>query len=327
VRIALIGPDKPDDFAYLIGRAANELGHSVDLLGPATWSPFPASRRVNAVAEVMTRDPRLGVKLARKAIKSAFSQPFDLIISVQSLRPEIVDELSRRVGPVVLWFPDHVSNLGPLWMFSAAYRAVFFKDPLLVQRLNNLGVNNIHYLAEACDPIVHRPTDGQQLSSVAIVGNIYPTRAQLLERLIRDSIPLKLYGGSYLGYLSPELRERHTGLYLRGLEKSSVFCNSIAVLNNLHPAEMTSMNARLFESTAAGALVVTEKRETLSDYFAIDTEVLAFTNYDELMDRLRNAMSDPSVRKKLGPAASRRAHSDHTYAHRLASMFEVLELE
>jgi hypothetical protein len=55
-----------------------------------------------------------------------------------------------------------------------------------------------------------------------------------------------------LSALAP-LREIHTGRLSIGEEKARVFRSAAAVLNNLHPAEISGVNARLFEAAGSGA--------------------------------------------------------------------------
>ncbi len=52
-----------------------------------------------------------------------------------------------------------------------------------------------------------------------------------------------------------------------GHDKARVFREAAAVLNNLHPAEMRGVNARLFEATASGAAVLCERRPVLDELF------------------------------------------------------------
>jgi spore maturation protein CgeB len=95
-------------------------------------------------------------------------------------------------------------------------------------------------------------------------------------------------------------------------------------MNNLHPAEMTGVNARLFEATGAGAAVLCERRPELENLFDIQNEVVPFTDFSELVDRVKALLDDPALTRKVGDAATIRAHADHTYTIRLNIMLERL---
>jgi len=154
---------------------------------------------------------------------------------------------------------------------------------------------------------------------------MYPSRIRLLERLLAKGIPLKLYGPGFPRWVGETpLREVHAGRLIFGEEKARIFRSATAVLNNLHPAEIGSVNARLFEAAGSGAAVLTEFRPTLAELFAVGDEILAFRDFDELVTQASRLLCEGGLTTKLGDAAARRAHENHTYEKRLAVLLETL---
>jgi spore maturation protein CgeB len=96
------------------------------------------------------------------------------------------------------------------------------------------------------------------------------------------------------------------------------------VLNNLHPAEVRGVNARLFEAAGCGAAILTEFRPALPELFEIGTEVLAFSDFGELVSQAERLLGDAGLGARLGDAAALRAHASHTYEKRLAVILEHL---
>jgi len=248
----------------------------------------------------------------------------DLVVTVESLHPETVNSIRARNIDVALWFPDAVSNYGPLWMFDANYSGVFLKDPLVVSRLNSFLDLPIWYLPEACDPTIHFPIDGLEIPSVAVVGSVYPTKARLLERLLAENVPIRIYGGGNLHRLPDPLRKVHSGEYLRARDKATVYRNSIAVLNTLHPAELESVNCRLFEATACGGAVLAESRASLHGFFDVDSQIVEIRSFENLVEEIFDLSTNPHRRRDLGNAASHEALARHTYKHRLAELLEKI---
>lgn len=323
IRVGMVGPDAEDDFAANILAGLDELGIS----GVSLGQPIPPvpGRRLRAITQTISRDPRLGPLIERGIVRRARDNEVDLIITVVSLTPDTVRALRSTGTRVVLWFPDHVANLGALWMFDAPYDGLFFKEPALVRRLNALLQLPIHYLPQGCNPQIHHPVEsGEAAGKVAVVGNLYPIRARLLERLASDGIPLAIYGVPEHAMLSQSLRPFHAGRYVRGLEKSAVFGSAVAVLNSLYPAEIEGMNSRIFEATGAGGAVVSEHRPDLNNFFQVGDEVLAFRSYSQLVDALRLLLADHALGRRLGAAASRRALADHSYAVRLRTLLDLV---
>lgn len=326
IRVGMVGPGAEDDFATNILSGLIDIGITAVSLGQPD-PPIPG-RRARAFAHTLMRDPRLGPLIERAIVRRAKENNVSLVITVVSLTPDTVRALRSAGVRVVLWFPDHVANLGPLWMFNAPYDALFFKEPALVRRLTSLLELPIHYLPQGCNPRIHHPVHSEEaLGKVVVAGNLYPTRARLLERLVSDGIPLAIYGAPEHAALHRSLQPFHTGRYIRGLEKSAVFGSAAAVLNNLHPAEMEGMNSRIFEATAAGAAVVSEHRPDLDRLFDVGNEVLAFHSYAQLLSALGSLLDDHALGRTLGAAASRRALEEHSYAARLNTLLELVSCD
>jgi spore maturation protein CgeB len=248
-----------------------------------------------------------------------------VLVTEATLAPEAVVMMRRAKIPVALWFPDYVGNFGRQQMLLAPYTALFLKDPLLVQRLRATLEAPVWYLPEACNPRWHRPVGEAGVErAIAVVGNTYPSRLMLLRRLHRAGIPLVIYGGAIPRWsrnvVPPQL---HTGKVVLGQAKSHVFRTAAGVLNNLHPGEQ-GMNCRLFEATAAGGAVLCERRPALAELFDTDREVVPFTDVRELIDRIHELLADPMLTRDIGDAAAKRAHAEHTYDIRLATILERL---
>lgn len=326
MRVGIIGPDYLDTFADNIAVTLESMGVPTVRLGPAR--PRLGHHVASSVSEfilgsVVPADVFVQQRLVRRAL--AFG--CNVVISVDArLLIETVRALRAGGARVAMWYPDAVANLGRQLMLACPYDAIYFKDPCLVSRLNALLDLPIRYLPEACNPIWHRPPDEvAPRRYVAVVGNLYPSRVGLLNRLLRDQIPLVLYGSGFPRWLKDLPTAR---VVVRapvfGSAKARVFREAAAVLNNLHPGEMASVNARLFEATGSGGVVLCEHRSALDSLFTPETEVLVFRTYRDLIERIEWVLSDPMDARSIGDAASRRAHAEHTYEHRIRVILQDL---
>ena len=326
MRVGVIGPTGPDTLADNMVHCLSLIGAQPVALGPAT--PLPNNRVFRALVEAGRRQSAETELWAQRPLVSRVREArCDVVLNVQqSLMPGTVARI-KRLGPAVgLWFPDSVASVQRLAMIASDYDALFFKDPLFARRLRDVYGMRALYVPEACNPTWHRPV-GQPASSaqIVVVGNLYPTRVRLLTMLHEAGIPLKLYGASFpRWYDAGAVSAIRPGPFLTRANKSRVFRESAGVLNNLHPAELTSVNARLFEATAAGGAVLCERRDSLTDLFEDGKEVVGFSSFDELLAGAKALLSDPAASKAIGDAASVRAHRDHTYQIRLEEMLAAL---
>jgi spore maturation protein CgeB len=329
MRIGVVGPSAEDDLAWNVAAGLHSLGHEAVLLGSSRKTRATALGRSKALIglrDLALRHPTAGAAWGRWWANQVLDRALDLILTVESLHPAAVERLVSSRRPTALWFPDAISNLGSMAMFDAPYTAIFFKEPLLVRRVKDLLTLPVYYLPEACNPDIHLPMPSLKAQDhVVVAGNYYPTRVRLLERLVEADIPLKLYGSALPHTArSGPLGALHTGIYLRGREKARAFAEGAAVLNNLHPAEIEGVNCRLFEAAGCGGAVVTEWRDVLPRLFDVKTDVRAFTTFESLCAILRDLLDTPDQARDMRHSASLRAHSDHTFAQRLAYLLDVL---
>jgi spore maturation protein CgeB len=326
VRVGVIGPVAPDRFAENIGDALQRSGHTVTQLGSA--GSFHRKRIVKRAAMLAWQAiPSLGERTQSRIVHNAVAAGCEVVINIDArLTPEAVTQLKGSNIRVALWFPDHVANLGRQLMFLAPYDALFFKEPQLVERLRALLDLPVYYLPQACNPRWHRPlTDPGTEPYLVIAGGQYPSRVLLLERIIAKGIPLKVYGGHFPKWLGETAAQgAYTGRYLARDEKARVFRSAAGVLNTMHPAEINGVNLRLFEAAGSGAAVLTEFRPTVPELFATGTELLVYHDFDELVEQATRLLNEAGLTAKIGDAAARRAHRDHTYDLRVATILEKL---
>ena len=325
-RIGVIGPVGMDRFAENVGDALQRLGHVVTQLGAAR--PQGHSQLVDRAAGLARQAlPHLDERAQDRIVRAALRADCEIIINVDSLLvPSVVTRLRRSGVPVAFWFPDHVANLGRQLMLLAPYDAIFFKEPLLTDRVRAMLDLPVYYLPEACNPRWHRPViQAGTEPCLVIAGSMYPSRMRLLDRLIAKGIPLRLYGSRFPRWIGETAcRAVHTGRYVAREEKARVFRSAAGVLNTMNLAEVNGVNARLFEAAGCGAAVLTDFRSTVPELFEVGNEVLVFHDFDDLVEQATRLLSERGLTARLGDAATQRAHRDHTYDLRVTAILEKL---
>ena len=327
MRVGVIGPMGPDYFAENMSDALERGGHIVTHLG--TTSPSYRSSRVLTTSRMLAWQalPALDERGQRQIVRAAVAAGCTFVINIDGgLMPSTVRSLKRAGMRVAFWFPDHVANMGRQLMLLAPYDALFFKEPHVVNNLRATLDLPVYYLPQACNPRWHRPTvQAGTEPYLVIAGNMYPSRVRLLERLAAKGIPLRLYGGGFPRWLGKTpIRAAHTGRYLAREEKARVFRSAAGVLNTMHLSEIAGVNVRLFEAAGCGAAVLTDFRPTVPDLFAVGDEILVFHDFDSLVDQATRLLEETGLTSRLGDAAARRAHRDHTYDLRISEILEKL---
>jgi len=326
MRIGVIGPIGLDLFAENIGDALRQMGHEVVPLGSA-HAQYQRGLSAHALMVARQAFPRLDERIQRRIVRIALDTECEVVINVDAhLMPDAVARLKRGGVRVAFWFPDHVANLGRELMLLGPYDALFFKEPHLVECLKATLDLRAYYLPEACNPRWHRPFISAGTEPYFVVaGTMRPSRVRLIERLMSKGIPLKLYGGAIPRWFGESpMRTVHVGYPIWREQKARIFRSAVGVLNTLYPAEVIGVNARLFEAAGCGAAVLTEFRPSVPELFDVGEEVLVYRDFDSLVDHARRLLNEVGLTARLGDAAAQRAHRDHTYELRLATILETV---
>jgi spore maturation protein CgeB len=342
--VVVLGPDYPDSFADNIQLALRTADVDVSLVDPSsryaqpgTMAMYRRSRRL--IAEAANRWPRVRRQMIDRPVAARLLEiDPDLVISIWGYFEAAQVEEWRRLTPRatwVLWYPDAIVNLGRHQMFEAPYDYLFFKDPYIVDHLRSRTALPVHFLPQACNPMRHRTENfrsederNQYECDVAVAGNFYPYRALVLEH-IPDYVHLRLYGNLYPEVASryPRLAAAFSGRYVTGREKALAFRGARIALNTMHYGEIRGVNSRIFEATGCGGFVLTHRGPELDDYFRVGEEVAAFDSSAELQEAIRHYLHAPEERARIALAGQARAHTDHTYARRLTTLFNICSIE
>lgn len=107
-----------------------------------------------------------------------------------------------------------------------------------------------------------------------------------------------------------------------------VYRRSVLTLNVSRFQLVSSVTQRHFDAPLCGALLLTDERPGLGEYFAPGDEVLVYRSFDELESVAREALDDSDgARERVRAMAARareRTLREHTYTHRLDSLDRIV---
>jgi spore maturation protein CgeB len=336
MKILLVGPYNPDTPISSLYRLLHEQ-HEVRFFDPHHHLGIPKifSNQLSLVTAGWTYFLRLVVNdpyqfANRSLLKEVrqFQPDLVFIISIQLVLPETISQIKKDSDAKVIgWFMDHIANFGRGYFFVSNYDGLFFKDKYVVDLLSQkLGTSRIHYLPQCCDPELHKPvslTDAEQSfygADLTIAGNLYYYRARMLEQFL--DYDLKIWG-SEQRWIETPLNGRHMKRGVYGLEKSKAMRAAKVVLNNNHYAEIGGINKRTFEVAGCGAFQVTDG-PGLADVFEPGVEVVTFDTHKDLKEKVDYYLARPEERAEIARRAQKRAHAEHTYAHRWQTILQHL---
>ena len=336
MKVAVIGRSAtPGSFASAITMAFGELGHDTTtlelrMLGESRYRRLANITRT-ARENVVSRSPRAVRTLYGALLRELRDARPDLILTTLGrVTREEVDSW-REVAPgvpVVLWFPDALSNFGRQQAFGAGFDRIFVKDLFLVDWLRVRGnIGELRYLAQGAPPDGIAWAEGnptpQRSPSLVMAGNIYPSRVRFLDAVI-DELPIDLYGSLHNDAVPEKIARRFTGKYLSGPEKYQVFRDARGVLNNLHYAEVGGVNYRLFQATCCRGVALIDDVPQVKRYFEPGSEVITFSSPQDLVRTMEEVTDDEL--NAIGEAAHARTVRDHLMRHRVQELLDDLTI-
>lgn len=329
MRVAVVGQDFPESFSTFTTAALQRMGHESRVFrSPA--SLIVHNRYVELATRAVLHNSGSATRLAERlmARKVVDWEP-DLVISNDmNLWPQTVVELKKSGAPVVAWCPDALVNFARQFFYMAPYDVIFLKDPYVVRHAGEFAALPVEYLPEACDPTVHRPVEPDADERARFdcdlihYGNAYPSKVRMFERILASGYDLKAYGLGYPSWLRSPIESVWSREYLAGRTKAAAVRTAKISLNTLHYGEIEGANARLFESAGCGAFQLVEWRRSMDELFEHGKEVVYYQSFSELKKLIDHWLEREDERRAVGDAASRRAHADHTYEHRLERLLE-----
>ena len=261
-------------------------------------------------------DPALPAKL------QAF-QP-DLLLAVHGRR---FAPLWRRLRPSLpgtrsaVWLVDEPYEVDDTARWSSAFDAVGLNDPAtLARHAHAFSLPVCH------DPAVHFNPGGARRWPVGFIGGHNAQRERLLLALAEAGQLSYVVGGPWR---SPLLQQLSLGATVPAERTAELYQQTQIVINvfrethhfNAQRTPATTMNPRIHEALACGALVISEPREEISRRLP---GLPTFDSPQALQALVAHFLAHPAQRQKLQAECAARLQGDH-YAQRLHSVIEQLQ--
>lgn len=85
------------------------------------------------------------------------------------------------------------------------------------------------------------------------------------------------------------------------------------------------LNMRTFEIPAAGCFELVDHMEELNNFFAINKEIVTFSDEKDLLEKIAYYLENEKEREKIAEAGRRRVLKEHTYQHRMKVLLSTIE--
>jgi hypothetical protein len=219
-----------------------------------------------------------------------------------------------------VWLLDEPYEVDDTSRWSSEFDVVFVNDPNTLDRHRNA-----HYLPVAYDPKVHFENGNTRKYNVGFIGGHNDVRERYL---------LALHEAGYLSYVvggpwrSPALQSICLAPNIAAADTCDLYRQTRIVLNvfrevhhfNSERIKPYSMNPRVYEALACGAVVVSEARSEVNEVFP---ELPLFSDSRQLLDKIAALQSDDEAYARVKSVCQERVQA-HSYKERLRRVLETL---
>jgi len=159
----------------------------------------------------------------------------------------------------------------------------------------------------ACNPLLYRDMGMERIYDVSFVGSKHKGREEFVTKLRESGIDVKCFGKGW-----GDTERISQGGMIEIYNKSKIVLNLSAASSGVQKIQV---NARDFEATGCGALLLTQHSEAISECFTVD-EVSYYENVEEAIYKIRHLLNHPDKLKEIAKAGHTRTINDHTYTKR-----------
>lgn len=249
----------------------------------------------------------------------------------------------KRVPGCILVYHNTDDWRGRYWRRRLHWRHLLRALPLydvhITSNLHNVrefreaGFPRVHHMELAASAAMQEPgpiseDERRRLgAAVGFIGHWEPATEQLMLQLLRNAIPLKIYGGGWeRARERPALRSACQDRYVWGDEYARAvlaFDINLGIVSN---ANRSHTATRTFQIPALGGFLLHQRNEVVRRYYEEGIEAEFFASPEELVQKCREYLANPDARRRIAEAGRRRClESRYFETDRVREVLPLLE--
>lgn len=324
MKIAIIGSKAYDSLEYNLHEAFSFAKHECRIFDTADYLLLKNRYGVQMDFLLRRYSDSYDRKLFLKVARAVCDYNPDLVIGVyRFIHPVFVDSVKENLHCKVIHVnPDALITFEYQQVFASNYDAWFTKDPYIVRFMkDNMKLNAFLYSEAFSSRIHEKPScskeDAEKECAIDVMtyGTIYPYRSRMLKHVMDAGIDLKIYGVRPHRFYDSRLDSAFQYKYITGEEKARILYGTKIVLNQMHYAEIESVNNRFFEVNGSGAFQLSDYRPILKDLLPVDPELVSFRSIDEGIDKIKYYLAHPKERYAIADRIYNHFVNHYTYDH------------
>lgn len=312
MKIAIVGSNNYDSLEYNLNESFNYAGHKCQIFDIYnSWLyKINITKKYYIQYNVLRRrffdsyDRKVFTIIAEKII----SYKPDLVICVYRFIHPIFVDIIKNISKckVIHINPDALTTFELQQVFTSKYDVWFTKDPYIKDFMCNKMNLNTKLYVEAFNKRIHvKPQiskkEAEEVINIDIVtyGTMYPYRCKMIKLIADAGINIKCYGTKPNRFFDESLSDSFQNKYLTGKEKARILYGSKIVFNQMHYAEIESVNNRFFETNGIGAFQICDYKPILHELLPIDPDLVSFKTINEGIEKIKYFLNHPIERYEI----------------------------
>lgn len=256
-----------------------------------------------------------------------------------SVLPEVIDKIKDLGIITINFYCNNVHQFNLVSEIAPHYNYCMVPEREALQKYLNVGANPIH-VQMAANPDLYKPYSLKKTYDVIFVGQNYLNRQDYTEYLYRNGIDIHVWGPNWKRSLMLNeftLPKTHIGKPLSDKELVMMYSRSKISLNFSevmvqdkhydYGSIKRHIKLRDFEAPMSGAFYITGYQKELENYYEINKEIVCYETKEELLEKIRYYLKNPSETETIRMAGRRRALKDHTWDNRFEELFGKIGLK
>lgn len=268
------------------------------------------------------------------------------------IKKEVIKKISQ-ISKTVTWsLDDHWSFYKSSKYSALLFNWVFTSDPLAIEKYRKVGQKNAVFMPQGYNHFLFKPLNLPKIYDVTFVGRPHGDRRRTIKKLRRKGIEVKCFGEGWLnGYVSHEEMIKifsQSKINLNFTRSSGVLWKQIGLiflhrkfdrslgLNSplkwyenfqvLLAQKRKQLKGRMFKIMGCGGFFLTDPTEGLEILYTPGKEIECFSNFNELVEKIRYYLTHNEEREKIAQAGYERSLCDHTCEKRFNEIFKIVSL-
>jgi spore maturation protein CgeB len=329
-KVLIIGPDflnynrsiatafDPDQFEFKIISYAEQYG-KICLLNKIRY--FISNRRHRTTAKLLSELNRYILKTHKH-----YKPDLALIIKGDTIEPETVEKMTCSKN--ILWMMDGIFYNSQSIHLVDKMDAVFLFEKSDVKEVKQINPNT-YYLPSAFDDNIFNDLHLEKTIDILFIGTLYPERIILLNR-IRHQFPnlkMKVFCERYRFYKNPlawwnsQFDKVFINRFVQHKEANILYNKSKVCLNMHHEQSVYGINPRFFEVIGSNALLFTDHKSFLDDFFP-DNKIHVFRSEEDLLRLIEEHFN--GVQKQSDQKLYTKIRDEHTYRKRVEFILDKI---